>query len=68
MSPTRYCCDGKCNEHQGRGGCPALDQGLTTDSDPTDVEMRRIWIGLAVTLCVFGAGVLGIWTLVGGWQ
>ena len=27
MTRDRYCCDGLCNERQGRGACPNVDQG-----------------------------------------
>lgn len=54
MTQERYCCDGGCNENQGRGACPSYR------NPPTETEWLRVDLLCAVLLVsVVGAIALG---------
>lgn len=55
MKPDRYCCDGLCNENQGRGGCPARDESMSAEARLTRSENRQILAGIVVAVCVWAA-------------
>lgn len=63
MSADRYCCDGICNENQGRGGCPArpnLDAG-----EPLSQEGSNFFTKVTVTAFIALIGIIsgGAWLL-----
>lgn len=50
--PARFCCDGRCSDNQGRGGCPAID----IDSEPAELDETRHEVsGLAIALALVSA-------------
>ena len=52
----RYCCDGKCNDNQGRGGCPAvkLDHDLYRDDG-------RLTLAECAAIRWIVVGVIAFW-------
>lgn len=60
----RYCCDGLCNEYQGRGGCPAVRARLPLPDRLLFTTPARLWptpervaICVVVACLAFGAFV-----------
>jgi hypothetical protein len=66
LGNERYCCDGKCNDNQGRGTCPANQDA----GEPLNKEERRFVRLTAVVAFTFwvclivAAHSLGQWL---GW-
>lgn len=62
MNTDRFCCDGKCNDNQGRGGCPRLaNVGDLSHCAPTREQEVHAWL----VLILFVADI-AIWSHVIG--
>ncbi len=55
----RFCCDGRCNDNQGRGICPAINQPL----GPEDKRSLALWSALFLPAGIALWGGLLWWVL-----
>lgn len=56
MTTERWCCDGLCNENQGRGGCPRIRPLPAADDiweRLTTAETARMVFWVALAFCGF---------------
>jgi hypothetical protein len=62
IGSERYCCDGRCNENQGRGFCPGRQDAAEPFKSANRHQIRRsaavavfaVWICLIVAAHSFG--------------
>lgn len=67
MSNERYCCDGRCNENQGRGECPRVRSSppapmasSQVDEDAPSTSPGFRFVLVAVAIFAAAVGVLAV--------
>lgn len=60
--PERFCCDGVCNENQGRGGCPRFCSRVENVPSPTfPMQVSELAICGFVVACCALPFIFGPW-------
>lgn len=54
---SRQCCDGRCNDNQGRGGCPRVPESMPKACQRARTTYRR-WPFFAMVAAAVVCGVL----------
>jgi hypothetical protein len=55
---SRLCCDGRCNDNQGRGGCPRIPESMPRAHHKESVESLSKFAGWVAFIFIFGWAAL----------